>query len=71
MFRVVFYFDVDGFTIRNASGKIAKYEDADKYLDLLIESPLFEGGHIETYVNGIGWVVDSDYQKELLNAIDK
>lgn len=64
MFRVVFYFDVDGFTIRNTSGKIAKYEDADKYLDLLIESPLFEGGFIERYVEGIGWVINDEIREE-------
>ena len=39
---------------------------ADQLLDLLVELPGVDGGHVEQHVPGIGWVLADDAQ----NAID-
>lgn len=56
MFRVIFYLEPNK-TIKNTSQRFAKAYDADKYLDFIMTLISYTGGHIEEYVDGIGWVV--------------
>lgn len=64
MFRVVAYYNDGSYradqSIRFTSAKLDNEGDANTILDMLVSSPMFQGGHLETFVDGIGWILNEE-----------
>lgn len=60
MYRTVAYYNLhDRINALRSGPKILK-EEADELLNTLLRLPNFTGGHLEEYVEGIGWIRETD-----------